>query len=85
MHAGGWSHEQDGEGFGVGSGVQRDDNGVADGRLAAEGRFEVLGINVESGGRDDDIFLSAAKAQIPFCVEFAEIAGAEPAIVFRHA
>ncbi len=61
----------DGEGFGVGASFKWDNDGIADGRLAAKRDFQIFWINVETGVRDDDVFLAAAKAQVPICVKFA--------------
>ena len=61
---------------------QGNDDYVANIFLAAEGRFEIFGIDVEAGGSNDYILLAALEAQIPFRVQFAQISGAEPAIIF---
>ncbi len=50
--------------------------------MRAESSFQVLGIYVETSGRDDHIFLAAAETQIALGIEFAKIACAQPAFLF---
>src|SRR5581483_615794 len=73
--------EQHGAWFGIAAAIETDDYTIADLRLLAELGFEVGGINVQSRGRDDDIFLAALEIEISLGIEFAEIAGAKPALL----
>src|SRR6185369_17314750 len=71
----GFIRQKDGTGLGVACVIDRDDNGVADLRLTAQGSFEVLGIYSEASGSDNDVFLAAAETEVAFRVEFADVAG----------
>src|SRR5262249_24024259 len=47
--------------------------GVLDTFLCPQGGLQVLGINIQSGRGDDDIFLAPAKTQIALVVKFGEV------------
>ena len=74
--------EQYSAGLGVVVNLEGNDDGVTNCGLGAESGLEILGINIQAGGGDDDVFLAAAEAEIALGVEFAQIAGAQPATVF---
>ena len=59
---------------------QRDHHAVFHFRLAAQCRFEVLGINIHAGWRDDHIFLPSLEIQVPGRIEVADIAGPVPSL-----
>ena len=59
---------------------QWDHNSILHFRLAAQGGFEIVGIDVHSCRSDDDIFLSALEIKIAIGIKFADVAGAIPSV-----
>src|SRR5260370_26519290 len=49
--------QKNGARFGIAAAFERNDRAIPDAGLFTKGSFEVLGINVETGGRDDDLVL----------------------------
>src|SRR5262249_31063090 len=67
--------------LGVAAAFQGNDHAIAHRRLFAERRFQVLGINVEPCGSDDDTFLASTKTQVSFLVDFTQISSWQPALL----
>ena len=59
---------------------QCDDHNVFHFRLPAQSGLEIVGIDVHAGWGDDDILLSSLEVEAAFSIEFADIAGAIPAV-----
>ena len=70
--------------LGVSVSRQRDHHALFHFRLAAQGGFEVFGIDIHAGGSDNYIFLASFEIQIACGVERAYVAGAVPAFFGRH-
>src|SRR5882762_6611146 len=62
-------HQESGARFSVATSFERNDRAIPDAGLFAKGSFEVLGIDVETGGRDDHVFLAPAEAEVAFGIE----------------
>src|SRR5437868_4416431 len=60
----GWIQEEDGAGFSVVVAIEGNDYRIADAALFFQGGFEVFGIDIQAGGRDDDIFFATAEFQV---------------------
>src|SRR5207245_8042021 len=76
-------HQESTARVGVADAFDGNDHAIAHAGLRAKGSFQVLGINIESGWGNDDVFLAPAETQIALGVEFAQIARTQPALLSR--
>src|SRR5713101_6807346 len=76
-------HQKNGARFGVAAAFEWNDHAIHYAGLFANGSFEVLGIDVETGRCDDHVFFAPAESQVALGVEFAQVAGAQPALLLR--
>ena len=72
------AEEQDRDRLSTGRSQQRDHRGGLDTGLGVEGFFEVFGVDIDAGRRDDDLTLAANKAELALLVALREIAGGQP-------
>src|SRR5258708_28938526 len=70
-------------GLGVAAPFDGNDHAIVHAGLRAERSFHVLGLYVETGGRDDPLFLSAPETQIAFGLQVAKNACVLPALLVR--
>src|SRR5207245_11070099 len=77
-------HQESTARVGVADAFDGNDHAIAHAGLRAKSSFQVLGIDIESGGRNDDVFLAPAETQIALGVEFAQIARTQPALFIRR-
>src|SRR5213594_644054 len=58
------SHQENGARLGVAAAFERSDRAIFHPGLFAKSSFEVFGIDVETGGRDDYVLFAPSKAQV---------------------
>ena len=75
------SHDQHGQRLRALRRLDADDGAVADFRLHVQRRFQVVRVDVQAGGGDDDVFLAALEVEVARRVHLADVAGAQPAFV----
>ena len=71
-------HDEKGVGFGTVASIRFDNSYGFDTGLASKCGLEVFGINIETAGGDDDIFLAATEVEVAIGVDGSEISGGEP-------
>jgi hypothetical protein len=77
-----WStEEQNSTRLSVAGAIHRNNDTVANVGLLSQGSLKVLGMNVKTRRRNDDVFLAASEPQVAFCIQFAEVACTQPALL----
>src|SRR5512144_2364133 len=61
--------------------IRSDDRALTNLGITVENRFNILWIDVQSLGRDDQVFLSAAIVESAFRIDLAEVARMEPTVI----
>src|SRR5437016_12161772 len=74
--------KQDCAWLGIPAAIQWNDYVITTRRVFLDRGLQIFGMNIEAGRRDDHAFLAPAEAKIARGVEFTEISGAEPAVIF---
>src|SRR5215207_2359816 len=74
-------HDEHRERLGAARAFDADDGAQADFGLAVERGLDVLGVDVQARGRDDDLLLAPAEVDVARRVHLAEVARAQPAAV----
>src|ERR1051325_2814291 len=72
---------QDCERFSAIRARQRDHRALFDLWLAIERGFEIRGKDLQTSGSDDRVLAAAAKVNVAVCIDFADVAGVNPALL----
>src|SRR5687768_9797845 len=78
------AHDEDGERLRPARAFDADDRALPDFGLMAERRLDVFGVDVQSGGGDDNVLLAPLEKDVALGVHLAEVARAEPAALARQ-
>src|SRR5208282_1196821 len=72
------------EWLGIAPALVGNHDAIAYARLFAERRFQILRINIQSGGRYNYVFLAALEPKIALGIELADIPRAQPIFAIAH-
>src|SRR6266481_3290476 len=70
--------------LGIRAAIQWNDHAISNRRVFFDSALQILRINIKAGRRNDHALLAPAEAKIASGVEFTEVSGAEPAVIFAR-